>query len=155
EFSRMAAAVAQRDGFRQAALPVMRELTMQAGESVWLALYDKEQQRISYIAESESPHASRYLAPLGRTKGMYDSACGLAILSRLPPAGRREAVARSPGAPAPQLQEMVELARHAGYAVLRANEVGAGMMVGAAVLDRDGQPIGSLGIIVPIHRYGA
>src|SRR5690606_35687864 len=66
EFSRLAAAVNQRDSFRQAALPVMRELTNQTGESVWLALYDAGQHRVAYIAETESTQTSRYLAPLGQ-----------------------------------------------------------------------------------------
>jgi len=153
EFSRMAAAVTQRDGFRQAALPVMRELTNQAGESVWLALYDKEKKRIAYIADSESPHASRYLAPLGRTKTLQESACGLAILARLSEAERVEILSKS-GSRTAQIQELIDAAKLAGYAILRANEVGSGMMISSAVLGSDGQPIGSLGIIVPIHRYG-
>jgi len=154
EFSRMTAAVTQRDGFRQAALPVMRDLAGEAGESVWLALYDNEQKRIAYIAESESPHASRYSASLGRARMLDESACGLAILATLPQAESLEAVHAGKRAAIKQTIEHIDAARRDGYAILRANEVGSGIMIAAAILGPNGRAIGSLGIVVPTHRYG-
>ena len=154
EFSRMAAAVNQRDGFRQAALPVMRELTNQTGESVWLALYDPDQHRVAYIAESESTQTSRYLAPLGQTRALADTACGLAILASLAPQAGEACLSGLTGNARAQADAAVTSARRKGYAMLRANEVGAAIMVAAAVLGRSGEPLGSIGIVVPTHRFG-
>ncbi len=156
EFARLAAAVMQRHGLRQAALPLMRELTERTGESVWLALYDDEQHRIAYIAESESPHASRYLAPLGRVKSVLDGACGVAVLARLAPAERRKALKATARARVPvEVADAIAAAEASGFAAMRAGEVGAATMIAAAVCDANGAPLGSFGVVVPLHRLRA
>ncbi|HMN78537.1 MAG TPA: TAXI family TRAP transporter solute-binding subunit [Burkholderiaceae bacterium] len=153
EFARLAAAVTQRHGLRQAALPLMRELTERTGESVWLAIYDDERDRIAYVADSESPNASRHIAPLGRVKSMIDSACGIAILAGLPAAARKRAARAARGRGA-DVEQAIAAAAANGYAVMRATDLGAAMMVAAAVGDAAGHPMGSLGIVVPMHRFG-
>lgn len=153
EFARLAAAVTQRHGLRQAALPLMRELTERTGESVWLAIYDDERDRIAYVADSEPPNASRHIAPLGRVKSMIDSACGIAILAGLPAAARKRAARAARGRGA-DIEQAIDAATTNGYAVMRATDLGAAMMIAAAVRDAAGRPIGSLGIVVPMHRFG-
>jgi IclR family acetate operon transcriptional repressor len=155
EFARLAAAVMQRHDLRQVALPVMRDLTERTGEGVWLALYDSEQHRIAYIAESESPHASRYIAPLGRVNGMTDSACGIAVLAGMSN-GERQATLRALRLRlSGELGSLVSSAVSSGYAVMRASEVGSAMMVAAGVRDADGTLLGSIAFVVPMHRLGA
>lgn len=153
EFARLAAAVTQRHGLRQAALPLMRELTERTGESVWLAVYDDERDRIAYVADSESPNASRHIAPLGRVKSMIDSACGIAILAALPAAARKRAARTARGRGA-DVEQAIDAAAANGYAVMRATDLDAAMMIAAAVSDAAGRPMGSLGIVVPMHRFG-
>src|SRR3546814_2483268 len=132
----------------------MRDLAGEVGESVWLALFDREQKRIAYIAESDSPHASRYSASLGRVRMLDESACGLEILATLPEAESRDAVLSGKCAAMKQAMEHIDAARRDGYAILRANEVGSGIMIAAAIMGPNGRAIGSLGIVVPTHRYG-
>jgi TRAP transporter TAXI family solute receptor len=154
EFTRLSAAVMQRHGLRQTALPLMRELTERTGESVWLALFDDEGHRIAYIAESDSPHSSRYIAPLGRTKGLLDSACGLVILAALPAETRKKVLKGLHGQALGNVNDTLRTTVESGYAVMRAGEVGSAMMISAVVEDEDGSPVGSLGIVVPIYRLG-
>lgn len=154
EFTRLAAAIMQRHGLNQAASSIMREVSEQTGESVWLALYDDTHHRIAYIAESESSHVSRYFAPLGREEGLTDSACGIAILASLP-AELGRAVISAAGRPLqPEVLLAIDAARHAGYAALRSTEVGSAMTVAAPISDAEGKAVGSLGIVVPLHRFG-
>lgn len=155
EFARLAAAVMQRHGLRQVALPLMRELTDRTGESVWLALYDDEQHRIAYVGESESPHASRYIAPLGRVKGLADSACGISILAGMQAGERQKVLKLLRGRLPSETGAMIAAAEECGYAVMRAGEVGSAMMIAAAVHDAGGQLLGSIALVVPMHRLGA
>jgi TRAP transporter TAXI family solute receptor len=152
EFTRLAAAVMQRHGLAQAASTVMRELSERTGESVWLALYDDEDKRIAYISESESVHASRYLAPLGREESLTDSACGIAILAKLPESNRREILEGGSKRLSADSLLSLDSAHHTGYAMLRSAEVGSAMMVAAPINDAQGRPVG--GLVVPLHRFG-
>jgi len=154
EFTRLAAAIMQRHGLNQAASGIMREISEQTGESVWLALYDETRHRIAYIAESESSHVSRYFAPLGREEGLTDGACGIAILAALPAQVGRDVLDGLARPIQPEVLLALDAARHAGYATLRSTEVGSAMTVAAPIRDAQGQAVGSLGIVVPLHRFG-
>ena len=154
EFARLAAAVMQRHGLRQVAAPLMRELTERTGESVWLALYDEDHHRIAYVGESESPHASRYIAPLGRVKGLIDSACGIALLASMSPSERQKVLKTLRTRLPADIGTLIAAADERGYAVMRAGEVRSAMMVAAAVHDARGQLAGSIGLVVPMHRLG-
>src|SRR6188768_944227 len=152
EFTRLAAAVMQRHGLRSAALPIMRELTQRTGEGVWLALFDPEQARIAYIAETTSTHASRYSAPLGRSIPLQQSACGISVLAGMGRQERKRMLKRFPLA-----VDAAGLARAEanGFAVMRTGEVDSAMTIAAAVRNAAGVPVGSLAIVVPLFRLGA
>jgi len=154
EFTRLAAAVLQRNELHEVAGPVMREISETTGESVWLALYDATGQRIAYIAESEAIHASRYMAPLGREEGVVDSACGIAILASLSDEQRQHAMTSARARMSADKLLALDAARHAGYAILRSTEVESAMIVAAAIKDSGGRCLGSLGMVVPLHRFG-
>lgn len=151
EFLRLASAVMQRNALREAASSLMRELTARSGESAWLAAYDEAGERISYIAEEASPNPSRYVAPLGRSEPVTEGACGICVLAALEGAERRRILGSEPS---PQLARRIRAAQAAGYAVERATELGSAMVVAAAIVDRNGCPLGSLACVVPTHRFG-
>ena len=154
EFTRLAAAVMQRNNLNQVASPIMRELSENTGESVWLALYDDDTRRVAYISEIESSHASRYIAPLGRAETLTDSACGIAILASLANHHRQETLQAVGSRMTPDKLLALDAARHSGYAILRSTEVESAMMVAAIINDAKGNCVGSLGIVVPLHRFG-
>lgn len=155
EFFRLAAAVSERHGFKQVALPVMRELTGRSGESTWLALHDARRFRMAYVAEQPSPHPLRYAAPLGREETLIDGACGLAVLAALPDDERRAALAGLRGRVPADLDRRLRDIRAAGYATSRASEAEAAMMIAVVVQDVRHHPIGCLAVVVPAHRFGS
>jgi TRAP transporter TAXI family solute receptor len=152
EFTRLASAVMQRHGLRSAALPVMRELTDRTGEGVWLALFDPAQNRTAYIAETKSTHALRYIAPLGRSLQLPETACGVAILAGMTEASRKRAM-KAPRRLASS-EDDIAFAEKNGFAVARAGEVDSAMMIAAAVRNAAGLPVGSIAIVVPLFRLG-
>ncbi|OGA37622.1 MAG: hypothetical protein A3G24_08445 [Betaproteobacteria bacterium RIFCSPLOWO2_12_FULL_62_13] len=155
EFFRLAAAVNERHGFKQVALPIMRELTERSGESVWLVLHDSQRFRMACVAEQPSPHPLRYAAPLGREETLIDSACGLAVLAALPDDERRATLAGLRGRVPANLDRRLCEIRDAGYATTRACEAEAAMMIAVEVRDIQGYPTGSLAVVVPMHRFGS
>ncbi len=152
EFTRLAAAVMQRHGLRSAALPVMRELTERTGEGVWLALYDPDQGRTAYIAETSSIHASRYVAPLGRSSLLAETACGTAILAGMTEHERKRTPKLSRRASS--ADDDIAFAQTNGFAVMRAAEVDSALTIAASVRNAAGAPVGSLAIVVPLYRMG-
>ncbi|MEN9760737.1 MAG: hypothetical protein RI906_563 [Pseudomonadota bacterium] len=153
EFSRLSAAVIQRNSLRQAAMPVMRTLADETGESVWLALYDHDTQ-IAYIADAESAHSSRYIAPLGRSRPLTEDASGIAVLSALTRTAR-DTPRRGTGRQARTgLADEVKTVRARGYAVSRAADVSAATMISAAIKGPEGLPLGAIAVVVPLHRLG-
>ncbi|MFZ5781674.1 MAG: TAXI family TRAP transporter solute-binding subunit [Pseudomonadota bacterium] len=150
EFVRLGAAVVQRDGLRQAALPLLRQLADYSGESCWLATFDDELQRVAFIAEQETTPAQRRSLAVGRFESLIESAFGIAILAGLPPGERPTSPVRSD---AERPADLVARAEQAGFAVIHSMEAGL-VTIAAAVRDSSGRPIGSIGMAVPVSRLG-
>jgi IclR family acetate operon transcriptional repressor len=153
EFLRLSAAVLHRDGLRQAALPLLRQLGDHSGESCRLATFDPEAWRIAFIAEQEATPGSWQGSAIGLRENLAESAFGITVLAGLRDAERTAALASLPAAVAARLHEMIEEAERAGFALLRSGETGTAT-VAAAVRDSSGRPIGSIGMAVPLSRLG-
>lgn len=155
EFMRLASAVYVRHGPKEAALPILRELTERCGESSWLALHGTGPHRIAYVAEQASRHALRHPAPIGREETLFDGACGLAVLAALPEAEQRAArLAAKVRLPADIGDQLAEV-RARGFAVVRTREVEAAVSIAAVIRDARDRPVGSIAIVVPTHRFDA
>lgn len=153
EFMRLASAVYLRHGPREAALPIMRELVERCGESVWLALYGSDRHRVAYVAEQESAHTLRYRAPIGREESLVESACGLAVLAALPDAEQKAARAAAQSRSPPDLEDHLAAICARGYAVVRTREVESAVTIAAAIRDARDRPVGSIAMVVPMHRF--
>lgn len=121
ELTRLAAAIVQRDGLSNAALPVMRDLTERTGEGVWLALFDQRRHRVAYIAETKSMHALRYVAPIGRSMHLSETACGHAILASMDEKERARALKAKGKHPVDT--DQLSAVKAGGYSVMPAREV--------------------------------
>lgn len=153
EFLRLSAAVLHRDGLRQAALPLLRQLADYGGESCRLAIFDPEAWRIAFIAEQEATPGSRHGSAVGSRETLAESAFGIAVLAGLRGEERTAALASLPDAVVGRLHGLIEVAERAGFALLRSTET-ATATVAAAVRDSSGHPIGSVGMAVPLTRLG-
>lgn len=153
EFVRLSAAVLHRDGLRQAALPLLRQLADYSGESCRLAIFDPEAGRVAFVAEQEATPGGRHGSAIGMRETLAGSAFGLAVLAALRSEERMAALASLADADSARLQGMAAEAERAGFALLRSDETGTAT-VAAAIRDSSGHPIGSIGMAVPLTRLG-
>ena len=150
-------AVGSRGGLRPAALPIMKALGDEVGETVHLMV--PAGRDVVLIERVDSPHPLRAVAPLGARGPMHATSNGKAVLAGLPAdeigayieAGLAPVTARTivdPAALRAELGKAAEL----GYATcLEELEEGV-VSVGAAIRPGHGRPIASLSISGPATR---
>ena len=63
------------------AIPIMRELVDQCGETVLIAVLDRDAGRATYVEKIESSRSIRYTVPLGTARPLYCSAAGRVLLA--------------------------------------------------------------------------
>jgi IclR family acetate operon transcriptional repressor len=153
EFLRLSAAVLHRDGLRQAALPLLRQLADYSGESCRLAIFDPEAACVAFVAEQEATPGGRHGSAIGMRETLAGSAFGIAVLAGLRNEERMTALGSLADADAARLRGMVEEAERRGFALLPSADAGTAT-VAAAIRDSSGQPIGSIGVAVPLSRLG-
>ena len=131
---------------RRLALPVMRALMDQTREAVCLAVRDRAD--VVVIDRVEPPGLFvRVGYHVGFRHPLTVGAHGRALLAHLPAEDQGPAVKRHP-----QMAAEMELTRSRGFAV-SADELERGAAgVAAAILDRLGRPIASIGIVAPSPR---
>jgi IclR family transcriptional regulator, acetate operon repressor len=145
-------------GLLTVAGPILRRLHEESGETVNLAVPDRDQVR--YLDIVESAHGLRMSADVGATSPMYSTSLGKAILAAMEPEPARAALARQDRRKLTphtlddlaDLTEEVRAARERGWALDdEETEVGA-RCVGVAVLDGAGRPIAGLSVSGPAWR---
>jgi DNA-binding IclR family transcriptional regulator len=141
---------------RGAALPVMRDLAREAGETVLLFTPDAGQDPPTVTALDQvlaERHVVRVKYELGQHVPMSLSAGGRAVLAFLgdPPARDRAiAAAADPALCRRQLGEIAV----AGYATSRDELLRDVSGIAAPVLDEHGRALASLSIAAPVSRHG-
>jgi IclR family acetate operon transcriptional repressor len=63
------------------AIPIMRELVDQCGETVLIATLDRDAGRVTYVEKIESSRSIRYTVPIGTARPLYCSAAGRVLLA--------------------------------------------------------------------------
>ncbi|WP_037821011.1 IclR family transcriptional regulator [Streptomyces sp. NRRL B-3229] len=150
-------AVGARGGLRPAALPTMRNLCAEVGETVHLMVpADRE---VVLVERVDSPHPVRAVAPLGSRGPLHATSNGKAVLAAWPQsevdtyiADGLPSVTRHTITDPDRLRAELGHVGEAGYAICR-EEVEEGVVsVGAAIRPRRGRPIASLSISGPKSR---
>jgi len=138
------------EDLRQRARQVLEHLRDATGETAFLAIPDAE--RFVLIELADSPHALRMVLRVGEIIPAQESATGRAVLPYLGVEKQREMLGREPSE-ADRAQFAVTRTRGYGLSV---GEVQPGSTnIAAAIFDRDGQPIGALGLSGPTERFTA
>lgn len=149
--------VGSRGGLRPAALPVMKVLSAEVGETVHLMVPSGRD--VVLVERIDSPHPLRTVAPLGARGPMHATSNGKSFLAALPQA-EVEAYIRE-GLPAVTTRTIVEPAAlrsdlekvaELGYAICREELEEGVVSVGAAIRRGDGHPVASLSISGPVSR---
>ncbi|MES2363267.1 MAG: IclR family transcriptional regulator [Pseudomonadota bacterium] len=63
------------------AIPIMRELVEQCGETVLITTLDRGSAKATYVEKIESPRSIRYTVPIGTSRPLYCSAAGRVLLA--------------------------------------------------------------------------
>ncbi|MEV6230063.1 IclR family transcriptional regulator [Saccharopolyspora shandongensis] len=142
---------------RETALPFLNDLQLMTTETIHLAAPDGRE--LVLIERLDTPHPLRAFLPLGSRIPLHASATGLAFLS----ASSQEFIADYlAGQLAPQtdqtitdpdtLRETIEEVRLRGYSVNQEGLSKGITAVGAAIVNAQGEPIGSVSVSGPSIR---
>src|SRR5690242_17286782 len=140
---------------RDVARPYLEDLARRTNEMTKIGVLDGAE--VVYVDKVDCPRAVRAYVPIGGRAPAHSVATGKAILAYLP----AEQLMRLDGAAQRhtsrnsgklQFAEEMERIRRRGYAVNRGeweDDVGA---IAAPLFDAHGEPIASIGVILPLHR---
>lgn len=78
---RLAAGILSTRSFPKLVRPYMEQLVADSEETVFLAVIDRELQRVVYVECLESPQLVRYTVPVGSSRPLYCSAAGRLLLA--------------------------------------------------------------------------
>ena len=144
---------------QRVALPAMHRLSAATGETVHLSVPDER--RIVLMDKIEGVHPVRTNASVGNGAPMHTTASGKALLAAMPEpqaaallrAAPLETLTPQTDTDADALLRELEQVRRQGYAVTVGTRHPDIAAVGAAILDGSGQPVATLSLSLPAHRF--
>jgi IclR family acetate operon transcriptional repressor len=145
---------------RERALPYLRELAAETGETATLSLLVSDHR--VYAEQIESAHHVRQSVPIGANAALYAGASGKAMLAFLPPA-RRAAILqqaalarRADGHPidADALVAEIDQIRRQGFATSQSERVLGAASAAAPVFDHHGDVVASVSVAGVTVRHG-
>jgi len=135
------------ESLRQRAKPMLEHLRTMTGETAYLAVPDGDHWVV--VDAAESHHLLRMVPPVGIVIRVEGSATGRAVLASLPDRERQRLLGRT--VPSAMARELAAT-RERGYAINDGDIVAGAVALAAAVLDENGQPVGSLVLTAPGDR---
>ena len=158
----LAAAIMSRRHYPEVAIPILRQLADETGESAMISEIAPSGDEFIYIAKAESRQALRFATTVGDRRPLYCTASGLVLLSRLPEgdlAGYLDRTTFEPLTPRTlrtrsEVEAAVATARKVGYA--RTNgESSPGLSAIAAPVTGSGGHLSAVVIGGPSERIDA
>ena len=151
ELFRLGSLVQAGMDFRREALPIMRVLYDECGETVNLNVAH-EKQRVC-IECIESAKAVRIFARVGMTAPLTRGASGKVLLAFMPEAHIKAIVRDVRESESEVLFRDLKLIRERGYAVSRNERVSGALSISAPILAHNGSVVAGLTISGPIERF--
>lgn len=155
---RLGRVVAESLDIRQKALPVMRRLQEQTGETVNLNV-ERDGARIC-IEKVESRHDIRHFVEIGRPLPLHCGASGKVLLAFMPAQRRKRVLSESLSrftrhtlTDPEHLERDLELIRRQGYATSRSERVLGAASVSAPIRDASGRVVAALTVSGPEVRF--
>jgi IclR family acetate operon transcriptional repressor len=147
---------------RERALPYLRELAAETGETATLSLLVGDHR--VYAEQVESAHPVRQSVPIGANAALYVGASGKAILAFLPAARRalilgqasHSAVMRADGQPldVAALATDIDEIRRRGFAISQSERALGAASAAAPVFDHHGDVVASVSVAGVTVRHG-
>src|SRR5450830_1164970 len=150
-----------KSDLRSAAIDALHTLRDATRETVHLAV--PSDNGMVYIEKLESPQAVRMTSRIGTRVTLYSSSVGKAYLAALDDSTgaallrkvKMQKFTEHTIIDLPGLQAEISATRQRGYAEDREENEAQIFCVGAAILDRDGQPLACISISIPLYRKAA
>lgn len=158
---RLSASILATRSFPKLVRPFMEKLVVDSQETVFLAVIDREQQRVVYIETLESPQLVRYAIPVGSSRPLYCSAAGRLLLAyqnaewldrylrtvELKPMTERTVTKKT------ELKKELDKIRRSGIAASDGEAIPGAAGVAAPILDANGAIAAALLIGAPSDRF--
>jgi IclR family transcriptional regulator, acetate operon repressor len=146
---------------RSIALPHLRRLVEESGETALLGIYNPQVGQMMYAASVESQQLLRYTITLQEWRPLYAGASGQAILAFLPDDAVSHLVDGAPLVPItdqtvtdPQaLKDALVRIRREGVAVTHGEHISGAVGIAAPIFDRHLDIVGDICITLPEQRF--
>lgn len=158
---RLAADILAIRRFPNLVRPILHELAVKTGETVFLVVLDRTAQRMTYADIIDSANPVRYTVPTGTTRPLYVSAGGQMLLA-YQDAGWADAYIRSTRlepltertiTDPEMLRERLATIRREGFAISIGETVRGAAGLAAPIFNADGSVTAGLLIGAPIDRF--
>jgi DNA-binding IclR family transcriptional regulator len=162
EFYHMAWRAQAKFSIRELALPFLRTLAADSGETTFLALYDRSRMQMMFAAVVDTQHPYRYILPLNEWVPIHAGASGQAIMAYLS-LEERQAIINSKGlAPVTPLSitdpALLEVAlakvRAQGYAITQGQRIPESVSIAAPIWGPEERVLGDIAVTMPEYRFG-
>jgi IclR family transcriptional regulator, acetate operon repressor len=158
---RLAADILAIRRFPNLVRPILQDLAVKSGETVFLVVLDRLAQRVTYADIIDSANPVRYTVPTGTTRPLYVSAGGQMLLAYQEPAwvdSYIRAIRLEPLTPRTitdpkQLRERLAAIRREGFAISLGETVPGAAGLAVPIFNADGSVAAGLLIGAPIDRF--
>jgi IclR family transcriptional regulator, acetate operon repressor len=158
---RLAADILAIRRFPNLVRPILQDLAMKSGETVFLVVLDRLAQRVTYADIIDSANPVRYTVPTGTTRPLYVSAGGQMLLAYQEPAWvdsyiratRLEPLTPHTITDPKQLRERLAAIRREGFAISLGETVPGAAGLAVPIFNADGSVAAGLLIGAPIDRF--
>ncbi len=162
EFHRLAWASIARFPLRDAAEPVLRDLSASSSESAFLGIYNEQRCQMTFASHVESSHPLRYVLELNTWLALYAGASGQAILAFLPVeviatviADGLSRITENTVVNKGELNAHLAEIRDKGYAISHGERIVGAVGIAAPIFGASGEVVGDVGITLPQSRFEA
>jgi DNA-binding IclR family transcriptional regulator len=161
EFYHMAWRAQAKFSIREMALPFLRRLATDCGETTFLALYDRSRMEMMFAAVVDTQHPYRYILPINQWVPIHAGASGQAIMAFLSYEDRQAVVATKGLPPVTSLtftdpaalEAALVQTRARGYAISHGQRIPDSVSIAAPIWGPDGRVLGDIAVTMPEHRF--
>lgn len=158
---RLAADILAIRRFPNLVRPILQDLAVKSGETVFLVVLDRLAQRVTYADIIDSPNPVRYTVPTGTTRPLYVSSGGLMLLAHQDTAWIEAYIAATRLEPLTPhtitdpkaLRARLAAIRREGFATSLGETVPGAAGVAAPIFNADGSVTAGLLIGAPLDRF--
>jgi IclR family transcriptional regulator, acetate operon repressor len=158
---RLAADILAIRRFPNLVRPILQDLAVKSGETVFLVVLDRLAQRVTYADIIDSANPVRYTVPTGTTRPLYVSSGGQMLLAYQEPAfidayirsTRLDPLTPRTITDPKQLRERLAAIRREGFSISLGETVPGAAGIAAPIFNADGSVAAGLLIGAPIDRF--